>query len=231
METLVTQIVSIVLHPTMADIETGIRIKEKAHVLFMQYGLRSVSMDDIAGNLGMSKKTIYQYYADKDELIEAVISDELLRSQQICEQDQQCSDNAIHEIFLALEMVVDMMKSMNPSLIYDMQKYHPKAFQKFQQHKNDYLYNVIRINMERGIREGLYREDINLDILSRFRVESIMLPFNPDFHTRVKYSLAKLEEELIIHFLYGLASPKGYKLIIKYQQERLKLSNDEKKQH
>jgi len=215
----------------MADIETGIRIKEKAHVLFMQYGLRSVSMDDIAGNLGMSKKTIYQYYADKDELIEAVINEELQRSQHICEQDQLCSDNAIHEIFLALEMVVDMMRTMNPSLIFDMQKYHPKAFQKFQQHKNDYLYGVIRMNMERGIREGLYREDINLDILSRYRVESIMLPFNPGFHTRVKYSLPQLQEELIIHFLFGLASQKGYKLIIKYQQERLKLTNDEKKQN
>jgi TetR/AcrR family transcriptional regulator, cholesterol catabolism regulator len=231
METLVTHKVSIVLQSIMADIETGIRIKEKAHVLFMQYGLRSVSMDDIAGNLGMSKKTIYQYYADKDELIEAVISEELLRSQHICEKDQQCSDNAIHEIFLALKMVVDMMSTMNPSLIYDMQKYHPKAYQKFHQHKNDYLYSVIRVNMERGIREGLYREDINLDILSRYRVESILLPFNPDFHTRVKYTLAKLQEELIIHFLFGLASPKGYKLIIKYQQERLKLSNDEKKQN
>lgn len=199
-------------------------------MLFMQYGLRSVSMDDIAGNLGMSKKTIYQYYADKDELIEAVINEELQRSQHICVKDQLSSDNAIHEIFLAMEMVVDMMSSMNPSLVFDMQKYHPKAYQKFQQHKNDYLYGVIRINMERGIREGLYREDMNLDILSRYRVESIMLPFNPDFHTRVKYSLAKLEEELIIHFLFGMASPKGYKLIIKYQQERLKLSNDEKKQ-
>lgn len=231
METLVTCIVSIVLQSIMADIETGIRIKEKAHVLFMQYGLRSVSMDDIAGNLGMSKKTIYQYYADKDELIEAVINDELKRSQHICEQDQQHSNNAIHEIFLALEMVIDMMKSMNPSLIYDMQKYHPKAFQKFQQHKNEYLYNVIRVNLERGILEGLYRDDINLNILSRYRVESIMLPFNPDFQTQLKYSLVKLEEELIIHFLFGLASPKGYKLIIKYQQERLKLRNDEKKQN
>ena len=228
---MVTQIVSIVLQSIMADIETGIRIKEKAHGLFMQYGLRSVSMDDIASNLGMSKKTIYQYYADKDELIEAVISDELQRSQHICERDQQCSDNAIHEIFLALEMVVDMMSSMNPSLIFDMQKYHPKAFLRFQQHKNDFLYSVTRINMERGIREGLYREDINLDILSRYRVESIMLPFNPDFHTKVKYGLARLHEELIIHFLFGIASPKGYKLIIKYQQERLKLSNDENKQH
>ena len=228
METLVTIKVSIVLHSSMADIETGIRIKQKAHSLFMQYGLRSVSMDDIATSLGMSKKTIYQYYADKDELIEAVINEQVQQSRGLCERDQQASDNAVHEIFLAMDMIMEMLGTMNPSLVFDMQKYHPKAFQKFQQHKNEYLYNVIRNNLERGIREGLYREDINLDILARFRVESIIIPFNPDFHSKLKYSLAKLEKELIIHFLYGLASLKGYKLILKYQQEHLKISNDDK---
>jgi AcrR family transcriptional regulator len=228
METLVTIKVSLVLHLNMADIETGIRIKQKAHGLFMQYGLRSVSMDDIATSLGMSKKTIYQYYADKDELVEAVIDEEVQQSQGLCERDQQASDNAVHEIFLAMDMIMEMLGTMNPSLVFDMQKYHPKAFQKFQQHKNEYLYNVIHMNLERGIREGLYREDIHLDILARFRVESIMMPFSPDFHSKLKYSLATLEEELILHFLYGLASTKGYKLILKYQQERLKISNDDK---
>ena len=213
----------------MADIDTGLRIKETARGLFMQYGLRSVSMDDIAAKLGMSKKTIYQYYADKDELIEAVISEELTHNQTICERDRKSSANAVHEIFLAMEMVVELFSAMNPSLIYDMQKYHPKAFLKFQRHKDDYLYNIIRENMERGIEEGLYRQDINLDIMARYRVESMMLPFNPDFHTRLKYNLARIQEEFIIHFLFGLASPKGYKLIIKYQQERIKLSNDGKK--
>lgn len=230
METLVTIKVSLVLWANMADADTGLRIKEKAQGLFMQYGLRSVSMDDIAGNLGMSKKTIYQYYADKDELIEAVINEELQQSQTICERDQHSSANAVHEIFLAMDMVVELLSAMNPSLIHDMQKYHPKAFLKFQQHKNEYLFNVIRKNLERGIREGLYRGEINLDIIARFRVESIMMPFNPDFHSRVKYNLVQIEEEMIIHFLFGLASPKGYKLIIKYQQERIKLSNDGKKQ-
>ena len=204
----------------MADIDTGLRIKETARGLFMQYGLRSVSMDDIAAKLGMSKKTIYQYYADKDELIEAVIGEELTHNQTICERDRKSSANAVHEIFLAMEMVVELFSAMNPSLIYDMQKYHPKAFLKFQRHKDDYLYNIIRENMERGIEEGLYRQDINLDIMARYRVESMMLPFNPDFHTRLKYNLARIGEEFIIHFLFGLASPKGYKLIQKYQQER-----------
>lgn len=216
------------MHLIMTDIDTGLRIKEKAHDLFMQYGLRSVSMDDIAGNMGISKKTIYQYYVDKDELVAAVIDEELHRSQTICVRDQTSSDNAVHEIFLAMEMVIELLSSMNPSLVYDMQKYHPAAFQKFKQHKNDFLYNVIKDNLERGIREGYYREDINLEIISRYRVESIMLPFNPDFQSGLKYSLVQIQEAFIIHFLFGVASPKGYKLIIKYQQERKK-NNDENK--
>jgi AcrR family transcriptional regulator len=80
METWITNKVSIVLHPIMTENETAIRIREKAHGLFMQFGLRSVSMDDIANSLGMSKKTIYQYYADKDELIVAVIEVEIKRT-------------------------------------------------------------------------------------------------------------------------------------------------------
>ena len=175
----------------MTDYDTGIRIKEKARELFMQYGLRSVSMDDIAGSLGMSKKTIYQHYADKDELIVAVISEELQRNQAVCERDRKSADNAVHEIFLAMDMVVELFSTMNRSLLYDMQKYHPNAFVKFQQHKNDFLYNIIRDNLERGIREGFYREDLNLDIMAKYRVESIMLPFNPDFHNRLKYNLAR----------------------------------------
>ncbi|MEO6730411.1 MAG: TetR/AcrR family transcriptional regulator [Ferruginibacter sp.] len=210
----------------MADVETGLRIKQRARDLFMQYGLRSVSMDDIAGNLGMSKKTIYQYYADKDELIVAVIEEELQHNQAICEKDRHSSENAVHEVFLAMDMVVELFSSMNPSLIYDMQKYHPNAFLKFQQYKNEYLYNVIRDNMERGIQQGLYRNELNVDIMARYRLESMMLPFNPDFHTKLKYNLAQIEEEFIIHFLFGLASPKGYKLIQKYQEERNKITNN-----
>lgn len=222
METLVTLKVSLVLHSIMTENETGVRIKDKARELYMHYGLRSVSMDDIANSLGMSKKTIYQYYADKDELIVAVITEELHRNRCICERDKQAAQNAIHEIFLAMDMVVELFSTMNPSLIYDMQKYHPNAFLKFQQHKNDFLYSTIRENLERGITEGLYREDINLDVLARFRLESMMIPFHPDFHTRLKYNLVQIQQELMLHFLFGLASPKGYKMIIKYEQERIK---------
>lgn len=228
-ETLVTQIVSVVLYFIMADIETGLRIRQKAHELFMQYGLRSVSMDDIANSLGISKKTIYQYFADKDELVDAVVDAEFTKNEGICEFDRQHSKNAVHEIFMAMDMVVEMFSTMNPSLIFDMQKYYPRAFKKFHKYKNDYLFSVIRDNVLRGISEELYRPEMNIDIISRFRVESIMIPFNPEFHTKMKYNMAEIEEEFIIHFLFGMASPKGYKMIIKYQQERINKTKDGKK--
>ncbi|MEJ7588512.1 MAG: TetR/AcrR family transcriptional regulator [Ferruginibacter sp.] len=147
METIIPFKVSVVLYPIMTDSDTGLRIKEKARDLFMQYGLRSVSMDDIAGNLGMSKKTIYQYYADKDELIVAVITKNFSTAVPFCELDRTSSQNAVHEIFLAMDMVIELFSTMNPSLIYDMHKYHPKAFLKFQQHKNDFLYTTIKENL------------------------------------------------------------------------------------
>jgi len=222
-ETLVTKKVSIVLRPIMTAIEeTRERIRQKANDLFFQYGLRSVSMDDIANALGISKKTIYQYYADKDELVDAVILSVIGKNQNCCDEDRRVADNAIHEVFLAMEFMMEIFRSMNPSLLYDLQKYHPKTFERFSKHKNDYLYGMIRENITRGIKEELYRPELKTDVLSRFRVESVMLPFHPEFHTRVKSSLVEIEEEITIHFLYGLVSQKGYKLTLKYQQERSK---------
>lgn len=198
------------------------RILIKADDLFMRYGIRSVSMDDIAIDLGVSKKTLYQYYADKDELVDAVLNSIITKNEADCDRDRENSENAIDEIFKAMEMVEEMLRNMNPSVLYDMLKYHPKTFARFLKHKNEYLYTVIRQNLERGIKEELYRPEIKLDIISRFRVESMMLPFNPEFQGKNKFNLAEVEQEIIEHYLYGVASLKGHKLILKYKQERIK---------
>jgi TetR/AcrR family transcriptional regulator, cholesterol catabolism regulator len=198
------------------------RILIKADDLFMRYGIRSVSMDDIALELGMSKKTLYQYYVDKDELVDAVMNATIIKNEHDCDIDRETSENAIDEIFKAMEMVEEMFRNMNPSILYDIEKYHPKTFARFQKHKNEYIYMVIRENLVRGIKEELYRPEINLDILSKFRLESMMLPFSPEFHGRNKFNLADLEQEIMEHYLYGLASLKGHKLILKYKQERIK---------
>lgn len=202
--------------------ETGERIKQTAHLLFMKYGLRSVSMDDIATGLGISKKTVYRFYEDKDALVDDVIASVIANNQACCQKDREGSVNAIHEIFLAMDFMMEIFRSMNPALVFDMQKYYPRAYQKFSEHKHNYLQDVIKDNILRGIEEELYRPDLEVEILSRYRVESMMLPFNPDFHTTVKVNLASIEEELTLHFLYGIVSLKGYKLAAKFHLDRIK---------
>ena len=229
LETLVTLKVSLVLHPIMTETDTKARIQKGAHDLVMQYGIRSVSMDDIAANLGMSKKTIYQYFKDKDELVEAVVDEVIRTNQYACKQDIDKSENAVHEIFLVMEMMAEMFKTMNPSILHDMQKYHPAAFSKFKKHKNEFLFNVCTQNLLRGVQEELYRPEIAVDISCRYRVETMFIPFNPEFQQSLKHSLAKIEEEILMHFLFGLVSQKGYKLIIKYREQKEKESAKNKK--
>ncbi len=220
-ETLVTLKVSLVLLSIMTESETKQRIQKGAHDLVMQYGIRSVSMDDIAANLGISKKTIYLYFKDKDELIEAVVDEVIATNQSACNADIIKSENAVHEIFLVMEMMAEMFKTMNPFILHDMQKYHPVAFQKFMHHKNEFLFNVCKQNLHRGVKEELYRPEMSVDILCRYRVETMFIPFNPEFQQSLKHSLAKIEEEILIHFLFGLVTLKGYKLIIKYREHNI----------
>jgi len=218
---LVTTKVSIVLPPDMSinDKDTRVRISGRAHELIMKYGIRSVSMDDIANALGISKKTIYQYYADKDELIDAIVESIITENQGRCLQYRANARDAVDEVLKAGELLRDMFTDMNPSVLFDLQKYHHKAFTRFLKHKNDFLFTMVKTNIEKGMAEELYRAELNVDVITRFRVESMMMPFNPDFFSKHKHSLLEVEEQLLDHFLFGIASLKGHKLILKYKQE------------
>jgi AcrR family transcriptional regulator len=195
------------------------RIKEKADELFRQYGIKSVTMDEIASQLAVSKKTIYQSFADKDELVDAVITDMICYNQNCCSKYKSTSENAIHEVFLAMEMIQEMFSDFNPSILFDMQRNHPNTFSKFIKHKHSFLFQVIKENIERGIKEDLYRADINADVVAKIRLETIFIPFNQELFPKSKFNFVDLEKQLIEYFLFGIASPKGYKLIIKYRQQ------------
>jgi AcrR family transcriptional regulator len=198
--------------------ETRERILQEAHDLFMQYGLKSVSMDDLSRKLGISKKTIYLHFSDKDALVKSVVERVLTTNTKLHIEERTKSINAIHEEFLIIELMGTLFKTMNPSILFDMQKYYPDAFVYFLQHKNNIIKGMIRENLQRGLEEGLYREEINLDILTRYRVESVVMPFNTEFQQGLKKELTELCREISIHFLYGIATTKGQKLIEKYKK-------------
>jgi AcrR family transcriptional regulator len=201
------------------------RILIKAEELFMQYGIRSVSMDDIANNLGMSKKTVYQYYADKDELVEAVVEGHITGVQAECLGCRQSAKDAVHEIFLTMEHIMDELRNMNPMLLYDLEKFHFRSYQRFREHKDKFLAEMIRRNIDWGIKEELYRPELSIDVMCKFRLESLMIPFNVAVFPPGKYNLATVSQQIIEHFVYGLATIKGHKLIQKYNEHR------QKKQH
>jgi AcrR family transcriptional regulator len=202
--------------------ETKDRILVKSHEQFNRYGIRSVSMDDIAAALGMSKKTLYQHFADKEELVSACFSQVMEHNRHQCLIDQQRAENPIHEFFLAYDMMQEMFTNMNPVVIYEMEKYHPEAFKKFQEFKYGFMYKVITDNFRRGVEQELYRPDIDVDVMARYRIESVMLPFNAAIFPNNRTHLIHIEQQLFEHFLYGLATAKGQKLIQKYKTQRTK---------
>lgn len=189
--------------------------------MFMQYGIRSVSMDDIASNLGISKKTIYQYFADKDELVDAVIDSEVHEMQRDCGDFRKDAKDAVHEIIMTMQGIVEQLRHVNPVVIYDLEKFHFKAYQKFRAHKDKFLLKVIRDNLVWGIEEGLYRPEINVDVIAQFRLDSMMLGFNTNSFPQASFNLADVTREILTHYIYGIASAKGVKLIQKYNQQKL----------
>ena len=198
------------------------RIAQKAHDLFLRYGIRSISMDEIASQLGISKKTIYQFYADKDALVDSVIDIVVNSNTDECCIHREESENPVHEILIATDMVQEMLNTMNPTIMYDLQKYHPATYKKIADHKNEFLYKLIKENLEQGIATQLYRPEINTEILSRFRLASVFMMFSPDLYPLGKYNLGTIIEEVTIHFLYGITTAKGQKLVQKYLLKRQK---------
>jgi len=195
-------------------------IVEESDKLFCQYGFKSVTMDDIAKHLGMSKKTIYQHFRDKDELVNILIKAKL--ENQNCTMDfcATSAENAVHEIFFAITNIHELLSSMNPKLFYDLQKYHPKAWLYFKEFKENNLGKCIYANLERGIKEDLYRPEINKDILTQMRLDQVDLLFNQhDHYTKNKYNIAQVMAEITEHFLYGVCNSKGLEKINYYKQQ------------
>lgn len=200
------------------------RIKEQARSLFTRYGIRSVSMDDIASSLGISKKTIYNSFSDKDELVMDIIDGEIEKMKMDCEYSVKGSENAIQEIFMTMDRIQAHQKQMNPTVVYDLQKFHYKAFSKLMVYNNNFLLEVIRQNLIRGIKEELYRADINIELMAKYRLETVMVPFNTDLYPQDQFNLTEVTLAIQEHFIYGLATQKGFSLIEKYKQERIKTS-------
>ncbi len=200
-------------------IETRDRIINGADELFMRYGIKSITMDDIASHLAISKKTIYQNFKDKDELVLEVMRLKLEEEKREIQEIVDTSSNAIEEIFRVSLYIKTMLSNMNPSVIFDTQKYHVKAWSHFDEHKGECFEATIFNNIKNGIEEGLYRENMSAEIMSRLRLWEIEFGFDQGVFPISEFNPLDVQMQIFDHFIYGIITEKGKELLDQYKQE------------
>jgi len=192
---------------------------KRISVLFMRYGIRSVTMDDIARELSISKKTLYQHFADKDELVKKIVESYL--NTQECEINglYTADMNAIDILLVISKYLTTQMSKINLSVNYDLQKYYPESWKAVENYRETHMLENIRQNIVNGIRQGLYRDDFNIDIIAK----SYIIRFNPDDNIQdwIKNSSLTFEEvfqTLFIYHIRGIANKKG----LEYLEQQIK---------
>lgn len=198
------------------------RIIEHAEKLFMRYGVKSVTMDDIASDLAISKKTIYQYFKDKDDIVLAATKNHIDEERKEFEEIYVTSENAIEEIFRVSKCLRKNVRNINPVLLHDLNRYHSNAWNQWLEFKDDFIFNSIRMNLKKGIQQGFFRNEINVDIMSRLRLMQVQMSFDPDVFPLDQYDLYEVQTQLFDLFLYGILTHKGKDLYHQYlEQEKL----------
>ena len=193
--------------------EIKTRILHHATALFMRNGIKSVSMDDIAAGLAMSKKTLYKWFANKDEMVGAVMAQHLDRVQGECTNAGRHAANAVEEMLNISRWAEEQFGQIHPSIFFDLRKYHPTAWALFGAHKNTFILDQITQNLRRGMAEGLFRPDLDVEVLARLSLAQIELAFDPELYPPGQFAPVRVNRVFDEHFMLGVATLKGHKLI------------------
>lgn len=193
----------------------------KSSEVFMRYGLKSVTMDDIAREIKVSKKTIYKYVKDKSDLLCNVMQGNCTCDVMVIDEILDLKLNAIDEIIEIGRYVAGQLKMMHPSIHYDMEKYYPEVWQLFETHKTNYLYGCVADNMARGIKEGLYRDNLNIEIMVKLYLSKIDLVFDATIFPPNKFNFVEVYIELLRYHIKGIASDNG----VEYLRNEIKNEN------
>lgn len=193
------------------------KILKGAEELFFRYGMKNITMDEIARTLGMSKKTIYQYFKDKDEMVHSLILHKLEEDRVLFTKTYQESANIVEEAFAIIKNMREILANVNPVVFHELHKYYPETWKAFEEFKNGFILENIERCLYKGQEQGLVRQDINVKILSRMRMENLDMGFFGTAFPVDKFNMVEVQVAMTEHFLYGVCTLKGHKLINKYK--------------
>ena len=197
-------------------------ILQKAGEAFLKYGFKSITMDDIANELAISKKTIYKFFKNKEELVDETVSHvhDTMHKEIFCICDK--GYNAIQENFEIKNMFKNMFKNSDDSPMFQLEKYYPKTYHKIIVNEFTMFKDCILTNLKKGIKEGTYRSDIDQDLITKFYFSLAMSVHNSNLHTYNKNTLNKLETSVLEYHTRAIATIKGLK-ILEEQLEKNKI--------
>ena len=196
------------------------RILVQSEILFMQYGIRSVTMDDLSRALSISKKTIYQHFKDKDEIVLKVSERVFAKEQQALNHMHEQGENVIHEMVLISKHIREHVSSTNPAALHDLQKFYKEAWEVFLSFQQECV-RLIEEIITKGITEGYFRSSINAHVLAVFRTESISLSFDQRLFPQNKFDPREVQTQLFDQFLNGLLTDKGRRLYYQYSEKSI----------
>ncbi len=198
--------------------EKHLEIVQAALKIFMTLGIKSVTMDDIAQKLGISKKTLYKYVKDKNDLLIQSVRGFQVHEHSLILGVIDRKLNAIDESFEISKIVVNHLSEIHPSVMFDMERHYPSAMRVFEDYKNETIYNWLIENMARGIKEGFFRNNLNTEIIAKFYLSHMDQCFNQELFPRAKFSMKDTYLEMFRYHIRGIASEKG----VEYLREKIK---------
>jgi AcrR family transcriptional regulator len=187
----------------------------KVAILFRKYGIKSITMDDISREVGISKKTLYQFVSEKTDLVNMVLDSEMERTKECFESVRSVGKNAIDELFEVNRFMIEMMKRYSPSFDYDLKKYYPEVYHKVTMNRRKGMYESVLANLKRGKKEGLYRAELKEEIITKLQISRLENLHGDAMFTVEDYSTENIFKELFVYHLRGIANEKGIKYIEK----------------
>ena len=194
-------------------------ICDRIQLLFQQYGIKSITMDDIAVRLGCSKKTLYNYFKDRKDLVLKVISADMKKHESEVLKVVNERLHPIDELFKLNTLSVNKIKTIHPSAQYDLKKYYPKSWEIFDRNNKQLTYKVCIENLKKGIKAGCYRKDINPEIMSKIFSEKIDLVFNGLLFKSNDVSFSEVFNEMINHYILGIVNEDGREYYLNLQNK------------
>ena len=189
------------------------RILNRAEDLFLRYGIKSVTMDDIARELGISKKTLYQFVENKTDLIQQIFNDKIQEEKELIAQIRATATDAIDEMMKIAKHAIDELRKMTPTIMYDLQKYYKSTWKMMESLHQKHIYIIIKENLIMGMQQGVYRSDMNPDVVAKLYVAKTSFVADEELFPMKDYNLEDLFREFIIYHIHGIASPKGLQLL------------------